>query len=112
MRAVHGVELDMDLSGHKPIRKHPYKLPPAKAAEAKARIDAFLEEGLVSPVVSDWAAPALLVPKPNTSPVEWRLVADYRELNKLIAHDTFEPRTRAHLDPRNVCTPDSPERCP
>ena len=32
-----------------------------------------------------------MVPKPHTEPREWRLVVDYRELNKLIKHDTFEP---------------------
>ena len=65
--------------------------PPQKTAAAHELVDEFLRDGLIKPVVSDWAAPALLVPKPNTTPVQFRLVIDYRELNKLIAHDTFEP---------------------
>ena len=118
MRAVHGVELDMDLSHVKPIRRQPYKWSPQKTEAGKLLVQKFLEQGLVSPSTSEWAAPALLVSKrddaaatpspspsnqttpiPVASPVpkstsvedDWRLVVDYRELNKVMAMDRFEP---------------------
>ena len=91
MRSVKGVTLDLDLSGVKPIRKQPYRWSPVKMQQGKALIDEFLEQGLIKPAVSEWGAPALLVPKPHTTPVALRLVVDFRELNKCIVPDTFEP---------------------
>ena len=96
MRSVHGVELDMNLSHLKPIRKQPYKWSPQKMEAGKALIEEFEMLNLVCQVASEWGAPALIVPKPHANPNasfvdRFRLVIDYRELNKYIAHDTYEP---------------------
>ena len=88
LRAIEGVELDLDLSDMKPIRAHPYRWSPAKVAAGKQLIQEFIQEGILQPITSEWAAPALLVPKPKGG---WRLVVDLRELNKHIPHDTYEP---------------------
>ena len=91
MRAVKGVELDLDLSGLKPIRDQPYRWAPHKVVEGKKICQEFCEQGLIQPTTSEWAAPALLVPKPNTTPPAFRLVVDFRKLNKCIMPDRFEP---------------------
>ena len=62
----------------------------------KALIEEFEMLNLVCQVASEWGAPALIVPKPHANPNaafvdRFRLVIDYRELNKYIAHDTYEP---------------------
>ena len=91
MRAIRGVELDLDLSGVKPIRLQPYRWSPVKMEGGRKLLDDFLEQGLIEPATSAWGAPALLVLKPHTTPAEYRLVVDFRELNKCMIHDTFEP---------------------
>ena len=88
LRPISGVEVDLDLSGVKPIRAHPYRWSPAKVEAGRKLIAEFIEDGILKPVTSEWASPALIVPKPKGG---WRLVVDLRELNKLIPHDTYEP---------------------
>ena len=88
LRPIHGVEVDLDLSGVKPIRAHPYRWSPAKVAAGRKLIQEFVEEGIMEPITSEWGAPALVVPKPSGG---WRLVIDLRELNRHIPHDTYEP---------------------
>ena len=88
LRPISGVEIDLDMSGVKPLRAHPYRWSPAKVAAGKQLIQEFIEDGILTPITSEWASPALLVPKPKGG---WRLVVDLRELNKLIPHDTYEP---------------------
>ena len=40
----------------------------------------FIEQGWIEPSNSEWASPALIVPKKEKG--EWRLLVDYRGLNK------------------------------
>ena len=61
---------------------------PAKVAAGKKLIESFVQDGIMSPISSEWAWPGILVPKPIGG---WRFVVDLRELNKLIPHDTYEP---------------------
>ena len=74
MRAIRGVELDLDLSGVKPIRLQPctvgYRWSPVKMEGGRKLLDDFLEQGLIEPATSAWGAPALLVLKPHTTPAE------------------------------------------
>ena len=88
LRAIKGVEIDVDLSEVKPIRMAPYRWSPVKVAAGRKIIEEFVKEGIMGPISSEWAWPALLVPKPKGG---WRFVVDLRELNKLIPHDTYEP---------------------
>ena len=62
LRAIKGVEVDLDLSGVKPIRFSPYKLSPVKVAAMKTLVAEFIADGIVEPVTSEWGFPALLVP--------------------------------------------------
>ena len=88
LRAIAGVEIDLDLGDVKPIRAHPYRWSPAKVQAGRELVQEFLDDGIVRPITSEWGAPALLVPKPKGG---WRLVIDLRELNKHIPHDVYEP---------------------
>ena len=88
LRAIAGVEIDLDLGGVKPIRAHPYRWSPAKVQAGRELVQEFLDDGIVRPITSEWGAPALLVPKPKGG---WRLVIDLRELNKHIPHDVYKP---------------------
>ena len=73
MRAIRGVELDLDLSGVKPIRLQPYRWSPVKMEGGRKLLDDFQEQGLIEPATSAWGAPALLVLKPHTTPAESKL---------------------------------------
>ena len=88
LRAIVGVEIDLNLDNVKPLRAHPYRWSPAKVAAGKKLIQEFMDDGILKPITSEWASPALLVPKPKGG---WRLVVDLRELNKLIPQDSYEP---------------------
>ena len=57
----------MDLSDVKPIRKQPFRWSPTKMEAGKKLIEEFEKQGLVVPSISEWAAPALIVPKPHTN---------------------------------------------
>ena len=87
LRAIAGVEVDLDLSDVKPIRAHPYRWSPAKVQAGRQLVQEFIDDGIIKPITSEWGAPALIVPKKNG----YRLVVDLRELNKHIPHDTYEP---------------------
>ena len=88
LRAIKGVEVDIDLSDVKPTRFPPYKLSPVKVAAMKELVAEFIADGIVEPVTSEWAFPALLVAKPKGG---WRLVIDLRKLNEHIPHDCYRP---------------------
>ena len=88
LRAIAGVEIDLDLGGVKPFRAHPYRWSPTKVQAGRELAQEFLDGGIVRPITSEWGAPALLVPKPKGG---WRLVIDLRELNKHIPHDVYDP---------------------
>ena len=71
LRAIAGVEIDLDLGDAKPIRAHPYRWSPAKVQAGRELVQEFLDDGIVRPITSEWGAPVLLVPKPKGG---WRLV--------------------------------------
>ena len=53
----------------------------------KRHLDEIIKHGIIRESSSPWAAPVLLVKKPNTT--ETRIVVDYRSLNKITKHDSF-----------------------
>ena len=89
LRAIAGVEIDLDFGDAKPTRAHPYRWwSPAKVQAGRELVQELFDDGTVRPITSEWGAPALLVPKPKGG---WRLVIDLRELNKHISHDAHNP---------------------
>eukprot|EP01036_Dinobryon_divergens_P029945 gene29945-39121_t len=80
---LHEIRLKPDAH---PRGRAPFRLPQAHLAVLQATLDKWLEEGVVTPSESPWAAPAFFVPKPDGS---LRLVIDYRYLNSHTIPDRF-----------------------
>ena len=63
---------------------------------AREEIDRMLEMGIIRPSKSEWASPALLVPKKDRSK---RFCADYRALNRIAKFDAYPmPRIDEIID--------------
>eukprot|EP01034_Spumella_vulgaris_P041562 gene41562-51482_t len=80
---LHEIRLKPDAH---PRGRAPFRLPQAHLAVLQATLDKWLEEGVITPSESPWAAPAFFVPKPDGS---LRLVIDYRYLNSHTIPDRF-----------------------
>ncbi|KAK3287950.1 hypothetical protein CYMTET_4558 [Cymbomonas tetramitiformis] len=70
-----------------PAQRH-YKMSQVELDQLRARLDELLEKGYIRPSSSPYAAPCLMVPKPN-NPKELRLVIDFRRLNSLTVRNRF-----------------------
>jgi len=53
----------------------------------RKKVDDLLQKKIIKPTVSEWNSPILVVPKQGEE--KWRLVVDFRRLNKRIAGDTY-----------------------
>ena len=80
------VKFDIDTSTAAPVAQQKYKTPYFLRDEMKRIINKNIEHGLMEPCSSPWAAPVLLVKKPNGS---YRLVCDYRKLNTVTVADQY-----------------------
>ena len=63
----------------------PRKLNPTMSKVAKEGIEKMLSEGIIRPSQSPYASPLHIVPKKDG----WRLVGDYRALNKITERDSY-----------------------
>lgn len=77
---------DIQTTTDQPIRMQPRRLPVHQQAEVRAHIDQLIRDGLVDPSNSPWAAPIVVVRKPDQS---IRLCVDYRQLNQVTKRDAF-----------------------
>ena len=64
-----------------------YHLAPREAAEIECQIDELLTSGHIQPSSSPCASPTFIIPKKDT--FEWRLVTDYRALNKVTVKNHY-----------------------
>ena len=79
-----------------PIRQAPRRLPVHHANEVREHVEQLLAEGLVDPSNSPWAAPIVVVRKPDGA---IRLCVDYRKLNAVTVRDAFPiPRIDDAID--------------
>ena len=84
-----------------PVKQHPYRLSPKHQDFIKEEIGRFLKQGLIKPSYSSWASSALVVGKANE---KFRLVIDYRQLNKVTKPDAYSlPRIADMLDALAHC---------
>lgn len=74
------------LKDRSPIYKHPYTMVPPKAAILNNIVDDLLNQGIIERCTSSWASPTFLVKKRDGS---YRIVHDYREVNKKILFDPY-----------------------
>ena len=75
------------IEGAKPQRSMAYRESPAQREAMKIMMDKFIKMGFISPTVSEWCAPSMLVKK--KTPGQWRFVIDYRKLNSTIKRDAY-----------------------
>lgn len=74
-----------------PTYVKPYRVPNAHKMEIKNQTDKMIADGIIEPTSSEWSSPLLLVPKKTDEfgNKKWRLVVDYRLVNKTIMDDRF-----------------------
>jgi hypothetical protein len=77
---------NIDTGSAAPVASQRYKTPYYLRQELKQIINSNVKSGLLKPCSSPWAAPVLLVKKPNG---KWRLVCDYRKLNSVTISNQY-----------------------
>lgn len=77
--------------GSNPTYIKPYRLPHSQKVEINKQVDQMVKDGVVEEASSAWNSPLLLVPKKEdqNGNKKWRLVIDYRQVNKVIEDDKF-----------------------
>ena len=68
-----------------PIKQRPRRLPYAYRDEAEQQIQEMLANGIITPSVSPWSSPIVLVRKKNG---DLRFCVDYRKLNQITVNDS------------------------
>lgn len=76
----------IDTGEASPIAVPPYRVTGPNAAHIKREVEEMLDLGLIVPSESAWAAPVVLVPKPDNT---LRFCVDYRRLNKVTTPDVY-----------------------
>lgn len=77
-----------------------YRLPQSQLQEIQDQVKDLIKDEIVEPAVSPFNSPLLIVPKKGTEgSSKFRLVVDYRQLNKKLLDDRFPlPRLEDILD--------------
>ncbi len=89
LKAAKGMECTIETTTETPVRApRPYRVPIALRDVLDNQIKQLLAQGVITHSESDWASPALLVPKPGGS---YRLVVDFRKLNKVLVINNLHP---------------------
>jgi len=90
------------LKDNTPVFIKNYRLPHVHKPEIEKQITNMLQNDIIEPSTSEYNSPILLVPKksiPNFTDKKWRLVVDYRQLNKKLLSDKYPlPRIDDILD--------------
>lgn len=93
-------EQEIRLRDDEPVVRRNYRTPFVHKDIIKDKVDQMLKDRIVEPSASPYNSPVLLVPKKsNTDSKDWRLVVDFREINKKVIPDRFPlPRVEDILD--------------
>lgn len=75
----------IDTGDHPPIRLRSYRTSPTNREEIDKQINEMLENDVISPSVSPWAAPVVLVRKSDGT---MRFCVDYRKINAITRKDS------------------------
>lgn len=80
----------INLNEKNPVYIKNYRIPEAHKKEVIIQVEKMLNDKIIQPSVSPYNSPLLLVPKKSTNEdKKWRLVVDFRQLNKKIVADKF-----------------------
>ena len=79
-------EHHIDTGNARPIAVPPYRLTPAKKELLTEELSKLLDSDVIEECESPWAAPVVLVPKPDG---KIRLCVDYRRLNGVTVNDSY-----------------------
>lgn len=86
----------IDTGSSKPIRQPVRRLPLSKREEASELLHEMLDQDIIQPSRSPWAAPIVLVKKKNGTT---QFCIDYRKLNSITSKDAYPiPRIDETLD--------------
>jgi hypothetical protein len=92
---ITGVEYRINKTGG-PLRQQPYRSGPLMRAEEQNEVERMLSMKVIEPPSSEWAAPVVLVPKPDGF---MRFCIDYRKFNSITERDIYPlPRMEDCLD--------------
>lgn len=92
---------EVNLTDSIPVKRKPYRPPYYLKDELDRQINLLLEAGILAPSTSAYCSPVCLVKK---SSGEFRLVADFRHLNKKIVKDSYPlPLIQENIDNLATC---------
>ena len=80
------------LNDNTPTYIKSYRIPHSQKIEVEKEVNNLIDSDIVEPSTSEYNSPLLIVPKkslPNSTEKRWRLVIDYREVNKKLLADKF-----------------------
>ncbi|GFY00101.1 retrovirus-related Pol polyprotein from transposon opus [Trichonephila clavipes] len=80
------IEHRIDTADHSPKATSPYRMNPVKKEVLREQIEELLRQNVIEECDSPYAAPVVLVPKPNG---KVRLCVDYRKLNSVTKADAY-----------------------
>ena len=87
---------DIDVSGPRPIKQHPYRVNQIKRELMKTETEYLMDHNLARPSSSAWSSPCLLETKADGSP---RFITDYRKVNAVTVPDSYPlPRMEDCVD--------------
>lgn len=91
---------NIELTDNVPVFTKNYRIPHAHQNEINRQVDDMLKNEIISPSFSPYNSPMLLVPKKNLEDFKkWRVVVDFRNINKKVVTDVFPlPRIDEILD--------------
>jgi len=73
--------------GAEPKRQRAFQMNQERQDALNKILKEYQELGWIEPSYSEWGSPAFVVPKKQ--PGEWRMVVDYRRLNEMTRHDSY-----------------------
>lgn len=95
-------EQKLRVKDKQPVYIKNYRIPHTHKEEIERQVTKLISDGIVEPSHSEYNSPILLVPKkslPSSKEKRWRLVIDYRQINKKLVADKFPlPRIDDILD--------------
>jgi transposase InsO family protein len=80
----------IDTGDARPIFKRPYKVPYSQRKIVEQQVQELQDKGIISPSVSPWSAPVVLVKKKTSSgEIKYRFCTDFRSLNAVTKIDVY-----------------------